>query len=322
MQTIGIAGIGPRLATVAHLLERNDRQIRYWRPDEELGGRRASDEPDFPEGVESVELDALAETPLIFVWMPVHRMRGFAGRLGDVLSGRHAVVHLGRTLEHATLNSVSTMLAEETPTKRFGFVTGPMAPDDVLEGRGASCVAASVFPEVIDMVEEVLTCQNFRVYRNDDLQGAEAAAAYARVISLAYGLAREMEMGKSLESTLFARGLAEMSKFVVYRGGYERTTFGLAGAGNLHADITEPGSVDYRIGRELGERGLDEVEEYRGELDVVDEEIFELLDSLDGQARRAELELHILNRVRDALLGEASLQEALGRLMSVADGRE
>ncbi|MFB6351384.1 MAG: hypothetical protein ABEK29_06305, partial [Bradymonadaceae bacterium] len=216
----------------------------------------------------------------------------------------------------------SAILEEETPTRRFGFVSGPMRREDVLAGRGASCVCASPFPEVADMVEEALSSEIFRVYRNEDLPGSEAAAAYARVIAFTYGLADALDLGTSVLSTLFARGLAEMSSFVTYQGGYEPTTFGIAGSGNLHADTTGEGNADYRLGRRYVDAGAPDLERFRDDLGVVEDELFGFLDSLISQAKSAKLDLHILRAINKGVVEGEGLEAAFDWLMELPDLRE
>ena len=315
MNTVGLVGTGLRSDIIAHLLDRSGSSIRLWQPDDgELEG--------FPDSVEKVGLDGIRETSLVFVCLPIHRIRETCRKLGDVLSGRHAVVHTTRTMEYATLEPISEIIGDETPTRRFGFVTGPMRRDDVLADRGASAVVSSPFPEVCDMVEEALRSKTFRVYHNEDLPGSEAAAAYARVIAMTSGMARQMELGDSLVSTLFARGLHEMSTFVTYQGGYENTTFGLAGTGNLHADTSGEGNTDFQIGRRYVEEGAPELEDFRDGLTVVEDELFGFLQSVISRANTANLELHILSAIDRGVFQGEGLQAAFEWLMELPDYHE
>jgi len=329
MEDIGLVGTGPRLAAIAHLVDRNGRQMRHWGLEEAssdpvspgdfgASGRRGEQVSAWPDSVGEARVDDLADTPLIFLWTPIHRMRDTLRRLGDVLTGRQVVVHLSRTLEYATLTNVSSIIEQETPVPRTGFVTGPMVPEDVVADRGASAVCASDFPEVNDFVEEVLRRPRFRFFRNTDLAGTQAAAVYARILSLVAGMAAELDVGRSLQSTLFASGLAEMRDFVVYQGGVDRTTFGLAGAGNLHVDTTGAGGIDFQIGRELVDGGLDDIEAFRDDLAAVDDEIFGLLDTLASRARQAQLDLTILEVVDRVVSEEISLQQAVNELIGTA----
>ncbi|MFB6263328.1 MAG: hypothetical protein ABEL76_06850 [Bradymonadaceae bacterium] len=311
MDTVGIVGPGPRFGALSQLLDRGDTEVKWT----DLDGGESVDEP--PAGTaERIDPEALKRIHLVFVCVPLHRMTNAARRIGEYLSGRHVLVHLGRTLVRDSLEPISELLTRETPTRRVGFVSGPMCSSDVEAGRGGAAVCASAFPEVIDMVDGALSSDSFRIYRNADVVGAEAAATYTRVIALVGGMASELDLGRSATATLFARGLAETARFVEDFGGEERTTFGLAGAGNLHADTAGGGSIDFRIGRRLAECGGD-VEAVRDGLEPVESEMFDLLEALAPHSDTVEGDdFPISSAAADIVFGETSLAGAVARLMS------
>jgi len=308
MRRVGLVGNGLRSDVVADLLRRAGVDVALWTSDDEL--------PEgVPDEIDAVEMAALAETPLVFVCLPMHRIRETIRRLGDVLTGRHALVHTTRTLESETLEPISAIFEEETPARRFGFLSGPMRREDLLEGRGGSALCASPFPEIWEMVESALDAPRFRVYRSDDLEGSETAAAYARVIATAYGICTELGLGGNILSTLFARGLDEMARFVTDRGGDEPTTFGLAGAGNLHADTTGPGHTDFRLGRRFVEAGTADLDSFRADLEVIDDELFVFLEALIAYSRTCEVDLPTLRALERGLFGDGDLEAAFEQLV-------
>lgn len=307
MTRVGLVGEGERFEAFVRLLARTKTEISLWQP----GGAQS----DLPSTVERVEPEALAENSLIFLSLPMHEVREVARLLGDHLTGRHAIVHLCRNLEFATLKTTSDILIEETPTHRFGFLSGPMRREDIEAGLPAAGVCATGFPEVQDYVEEVLVSEGFRLYRSQDRVGAEVAAAYSRIIALASGVAHELGLGASLQSILFARGLAEMARFVVYRGGFERTTFGMAGTGNLYADTIAPGSLDFRIGVEATRAGRLDRAAVAADHGSYGRDLLNLVDSLTGELAHAGLDLHILETCHLLVSGELSPTDAVGHLM-------
>jgi len=312
MKRVGLVGTGPRSEVVSHLLQRADVDVAHWTP---------TDVPpaDAPETTDAVGMGALADTPLIFVCLPMHRILETIREFGDVLTGRHALVHTTRTLEPDSLAPISAMFGEETPTRRFGFLSGPMRPEDVLEDRGGSALCASPFPEVWEMVGDALDSPRFRVYHSEDLPGSETAAAYARVIATAYGICTVMELGGSILSTLFARGLDEMARFVAARGGGETTAYGLAGAGNLHADTTGAGHTDFKIGRRYVESGAPDLATFRDDLDVIEDELFVFLKTLVQYADTSDDEFYILRAIERSLFGGRALDAAFEDLMELPD---
>ena len=310
---VGLVGHGDRFEPLAHLLREHD--VYHWAADGDA-------DVELPDHVREVDVGAFRDTPLIFLCLPIHRLRPAGRELGGVLSGRHVLVHTTRNLELGTLQSPSQILGEETPTQRFGFLSGPFALEDVEAGRPSAGVCASEFQEVQDLVEDVLDLPHYRIYRADDLHGAEIAAAYTRIIAMVAGIARQMEVGDSLEATLFARGLAEAARFVVYRGGYEKTAFGLAGCGNLRLGTGKNGSVDLQIGTEFMRREAVDPEKLRAEFGQAANGLFNLVESLAAAIDGAGIDLHILERAISIVEGQTSAPEALRELIDLPSYHE
>lgn len=261
MQTLGVAGRGEKLGSFAQLCARRGVTLKLWVPD-------GSAPEDLGENVELIEREALADTPLILFLESIDHARQTANLLGDVVSGRHVVVHASRDIEVDSLKTVSTILREETATHRIGFITGPMRGVDVQQGSSASATVYSRFPEVHEFLVETLVSPTFRLYRSKELQAAEIAAAYSRVIAFVWGVAAGMQQGASVGATLFARGLAEIGRVVSAHGGSERAVFGMSGAGNLFADVQAPVAVEAEMGKaavKLGDFEVEQMEEKFGE---------------------------------------------------------
>jgi glycerol-3-phosphate dehydrogenase (NAD(P)+) len=312
-EPVGLVGRGARFQSLLALLQRTKTPVKIWRPD----AVPAETEEVIPDGIDEVDASGLRDTPLIFLSVPMAHVRNVARQLGDELTGRHAIVHMCRNFEHATLKTVSQVLEEETPTRRFAFLTGPMRPEDVTAGMPAAGVCATHFPEVQDAVEDALVGPGFRLYRSSDLLGAEVAAAYARVIALGAGVASEMGVGASLMSTLHARGLAEMAQFVVYRGGFERTTFGMAGSANLHVDTSYPGSPDFRIGSEALQRDEVDPERIAEEYGSPGRDLLNLTSALGRELEFAGLDLHVLKMCEKMIAGEFKPSDAFNYIMAL-----
>jgi glycerol-3-phosphate dehydrogenase len=332
---VGLVGRGHRFEALAHLLRNHD--VNHWNaggPDNDGADKPATS--DLAAHLRQVDVDALQDTPIIFLCLPIHQLRTVGRELGGVLSGRHVLVHTIRSLEFATLNSPTSILTEETPTQRFGFLTGPFDTADVLAEQPSSGVCASEFSEVHDLTQDALDVGDFRVYRADDLGGAEAAAAYTRVIAMLGGIARQMGLGASLEATLFTRGLAETARFAVYRGGYEKTAFGMSGAGNLHLDTSAGdgsagdgsagdgstgngigGSDEARIGAEFMRRDGVDPQELRAEFGESANGLFSLIESLERVADDSGIDLPILQHAIALVGGDMTGPEAVKSLLAV-----
>jgi glycerol-3-phosphate dehydrogenase len=319
---VGLIGNGDRFVALAHLLRNHD--VCHWTAN---GGTEAAD---LPGHIRRVEVSEFEDTPIIFLCLPVHRLRPAGSELGGVLSGRHVLVHTTRNLEPSTLHAPSTILAEETPTLRFGFLTGPFDADDALAGRPCSGVCASEFEEVHDLVDDALNAAGLRVYRAKDLRGAEAAAAYTRIIALLVGIGRQMELGESLEATLVTRGLAEAARFAVYRGGYEATAWGLSGCANLYLDISKQHLAaehahrrpsDAMIGAEFMRRRATRAEKVsesiRADFGAAAGDLFNLIESLTRVPQESGVDLPILSHAIELVEGRKSAAQVVESLLEL-----
>lgn len=320
MTTVGFVGNGTSFEVLSHLLQKAGTEILHWQPEHSVSSGAMGD-VSLAASVQSVELGQMAKVPLIFYSVPMHLARETGRQLGDVISGRQIIVHTSRSLEPATLKSVSEILGEETPTQRFGFLNGPADLTDIQGGKPASLVCASLFPEVHDLVEDSVTSANLRMYRSNDLVGAEISAAYSRIIAMLAGVCHGLELGGSLQATLFARGLAEISRYVTFRGGYERTAFGLAGVGNLYADTHRAGSTDFQIGeflavREQSKQSTD-AKAVREQFGAYGQDLLSLVDSLNSATQHAELSLFLLRAAHSGALGQHSPAQAVRELVQL-----
>lgn len=311
MDTVGYVGTPTTSTAIYQVLTRGGCEPVVWWPDQQTseGG----------EDVEAslVDVDALSKTSVIVVDAGIDECRRLARRLGDVITGRQIIVHTVRGVEADTVNTASMILHEETPTRRIGFITGPLRIGDIRAERPASAVCASSFPEVHDLVEEAMMSPRLRVYHARDLRGAELSAVYSRLIALMSGMAHALELGSSLQATLFARGLAEMSRFVAAHDGDEKTPFGLSGAGNLYADTTDGGSVDFRMGCHLAAHAAEGEEALFEAFGTPAREILDILAAFEEANEQTDLELYLLEATVALMTAGLPAAEVVRSLMTL-----
>lgn len=246
-------------------------------------------------------LEDLAELPLIVLSTGISHCRAVARRLGDVVTGRQVVVHTIRGVEADTMQTASEILHDETPTRRIGFLTGPLGLDDLQAGNLGAGQCASHFPEVHDLVDEAMLSNRVRIYHARDLRGAELAAVYGRLVALISGLADQLQGGRSLKATVLTRGLDEMARFVEAMDGTAESAWGLAGVGNLCIDTDRRGDIDFQMGRYLAEDSPTESDELRERFGAPAGELMDVVERF-GTAGGAEgLELPMLETLRALL---------------------
>ncbi len=320
MNDIGIVGGGPWAETVAHLVRHGQKSVVLWPGPDNNGseeGRASLERLKQELGV------TLADSPaqigerarLIFVALPSWRLRSVCRQLGDHLRGYHRLVHTLHGLEPETGVRPSEMLREETPARQVGALVGPIRLGAELEFKPGAAVVASRFPEVITDVQEALANPIFRVYGNRDVVGVEVGGAVAGVLSVVVGMLDEMDLGPSTRGTVFARGVAEMSRIGCMYGAQERTFSGMSGLGALVAETSGKGGIPYQIGKALASGvSMNRIMETWGE---PARELVETCQSLTMRNRKEDIEAHITDAVHRILCQDCSVGEAARSLLSL-----
>ena len=95
----------------------------------------------------------------------------------------------------------------------------------------------------------------FRPYLSEDPTGVEIGGAIKNVLAIACGIVVGRGLGDNARAALITRGLAEMIRLGLAKGGRAETFRGLSGLGDLVLTCSSAKSRNYALGLALG-RGL------------------------------------------------------------------
>jgi glycerol-3-phosphate dehydrogenase (NAD(P)+) len=269
-------------------------------------------------------LDGLgAHARTILLAVPSNHVRELARELGDHIDGHHVLVHGIRGLvprptrdpagEGDDLITISTVLREETPARKFGALGGPVLTDELAAGAPSVLVAASHYPEVLEDIKKTLGASTLRVYTTDDLLGLEWASALTSILAIAIGFARGAGIGAGLVSAFAIRGVHEAARVGIAAGAQERTFLGLGGFGDLLAAMSQGARPEVRLGEALAKG--DTIEHALGTLGQRIEAI-DLAPRVAEFARRHKVQAPILSTVAEGILARKPLTELVARLMT------
>lgn len=154
--------------------------------------------------------------------------------------------------EIETGKTISGVLTERVPGHRIAVVSGPTFADGVMRGDPTAAVVASSSSETAQRVQRALSSPVFRLYASDDVVGVEMCGGLKNVIAIASGIVSGLGLGHNTLAALMTRGLAEIARLALARGGREKTLLGLAGAGDLMLTCTGLQSRNRKVGEEIG----------------------------------------------------------------------
>lgn len=191
------------------------------------------------------------EARLIVLTVPSAAAHEVARRLGDVIDGRHLVVHGVRGLVGDQMDTVSDIVRQETPARRVGALGGPALAEDLLAGRPGVMVCGSHYPEVNAALEAAFVSPTLRMYSTSDLRGLEWASALVGCLAIGIGYATALGAGPGLVAATISRAVSEAARMAAAAGGEERTLLGLAGYGDLLASIGQEERPEILLGKAL-----------------------------------------------------------------------
>ncbi len=306
---IGVVGAGSFGRAIALAAARHEHEVVVW-------SRKSRD---FPEAVQtSTEMDALKNSELIFLAVPARHATAASEQLGEVVDGRHLMVHVSRGLVGAELKTVTQVIREKTVCRRIGALAGPLVAEALAEGRPSGAILGTGFPEITEMVRDALGGAALRVYDTRDVVGVELASATVGFLTVVLGYAQEIGAEPGTLAVLATRSMVEISRIGRALGADESTFMGLAGLGDLIAAVAGDQRPEWRLGRALA-RGTDLTTAVR-ELGAYVEGI-EVARHLIEHARRLGLPTPISSTFIAILEGRMSSEDAIHALMERRIGK-
>ncbi len=259
--------------------------------------------------------EAVNYSDILLLVLPSKVQRMVLHEINKLLKEPKVFVNASKGIEPVTHKRLSEIAYEEID-KDFirGYVAliGPSHAEEVIIRMVTSIVSVSHDIEIAKMIQEIFTNDYFRVYRSDDLLGAEIGSSVKNVIALASGIISGMGLGDNTRAALITRGLSELVRFGVAMGANAETFYGLTGVGDLIVTATSKHSRNFQAGFKVGS-GMKASEALEQSFMVVEgvrtaEAVYDLVEEL-------EIEMPITQAVYRVFYKDEDPKEALKGLM-------
>ncbi len=272
MEHIGVLGAGAWGTALAHHLGSHGHAVRLWARRSELAQslQKTRENPLLPGVIlaAAVEVserfsDVLSGVETVVLAAPCHTVRELLGRAASDWPSAATLVTAAKGIENDTLLTV-TEVARQTLGARLVrpvvVLSGPSFAREVAAGQPTNVVAASEDDSEAERVQRVFSAGRLRVYASSDPIGVQVAGALKNVIAIAVGASDGLGLGNNARAALITRGVSEIARLAVAKGGQASTVAGLAGLGDLVLTCTGELSRNRTVGFELGRgRQLDQV---------------------------------------------------------------
>ncbi|TAK99305.1 MAG: NAD(P)-dependent glycerol-3-phosphate dehydrogenase [Rhodospirillaceae bacterium] len=268
MQRIGIIGAGAWGTALAAAVRRAGREVVLWALEaevvESINGRHVNglylpDAPLDPAIVATQDLIRAADADVILLVVPAQHLRAVAGKLAAHVHSDLPVVICAKGIEQGT-GALMTEAADSLTNATLMVLSGPSFAGEVAKGLPTALTLATADPGRGRVVAEAIGSRTLRPYLSSDLIGAQVGGAVKNVLAIACGICEGRNLGANARAALLTRGIAEIVRFAVARGGQRETLMGLSGLGDLVLTATSMQSRNFSLGVALGQgRTLAEV---------------------------------------------------------------
>ncbi|MDP9037409.1 MAG: NAD(P)-dependent glycerol-3-phosphate dehydrogenase [Myxococcota bacterium] len=198
---------------------------------------------------------ALVDAGMVVFVLPSHATREVARAAAPHVAPGVLLVNASKGIENDTLMFIDEVLAEELPPHardHLATLSGPSFARELAGRLPTAVVVAAREPRVSAEVTRHFRRSYLRIYASDDVVGVECGGALKNVIAIGAGAVEGMGFGHNTRAALVTRGLAEMARLAIARGGSALTLAGLAGLGDLVLTCTGELSRNRTVGYEMG----------------------------------------------------------------------
>jgi glycerol-3-phosphate dehydrogenase (NAD(P)+) len=262
MQSIGIIGGGAWGTALGLVALRAGRDALLWAREADvvaaINGRHENSL--FLPGVAldprlgaTAELAEAADRDLLLLATPAQHLRASASALAPHLKSGTPVVICAKGIEEHSGALLSDVVAEALPQAQVALLSGPTFAAEVARGLPTAITLAASDAALGQRVVQCLGSRAFRPYYTDDVAGAQIGGAIKNVIAIACGIVLGRKLGDNARAALITRGLAEMARLALAKGGRAETLMGLSGLGDLTLTCTSLQSRNCSLGAALGE---------------------------------------------------------------------
>ncbi len=203
---------------------------------------------------EDLEKSLEGATMIVFV-APSHATREVATLAAPFVKKNVPIVSATKGIENDSLMFMDEVLREVLPAharEHLTFLSGPSFAKELANHLPTAVVIASKSTAACEVVMRRFHMPYLRTYASEDVIGVECGGALKNVIAIAAGACDGLGFGYNTRAALITRGLAEVARLSVARGGSPLTLAGLAGMGDLVLTCTGELSRNRTVGVELG----------------------------------------------------------------------
>jgi glycerol-3-phosphate dehydrogenase (NAD(P)+) len=261
---------------------------------------------------DAIEGDGGAAEALLLT-VPAQFLRAAMGELADTIKPGIPIIICAKGIEQDTGALMSEIAAEVLAATPVLVLSGPTFAAEVAAELPAAVTLACQDAELAVQVSDALAAPMFRIYRSDDMIGAQIGGAVKNVLAIGCGIVEGRGLGDNARAALITRGLSEIVRLGAAKGAKAETLMGLCGIGDLVLTCNAMQSRNFSLGVALGRgEALADILESRSS---VAEGVFSAA-SVSGLARTLDVDMPLCLAVDGILNHFADIDATIEGLLS------
>lgn len=195
--------------------------------------------------------ETLKTQDIIVFAVPAQATRQVALTLKQAIFPETLLVVTAKGIEHGTSFLMSEVLGEIFPKNPLAILSGPTFAGEVARGLPAAAIVAAGTQALAAPVVQAFSTPSFRPYLSTDIIGAQMGGAVKNVLAIAAGIVEGSGLGDNARAALISRGMSELVRLGLAKGGKLDTFLGLSGYGDVVLTCTSRQSRNMSYGYEL-----------------------------------------------------------------------
>ena len=204
----------------------------------------------------TLDLGEAAEADALVLATPSQFLRATCEALARHLDLTVPLVICAKGVEIASGALMNEVVEQALPERLFAVLSGPTFAMEVAREQPTAVTLACADSKIGSSLAQAVSTPEFRIYQSADVIGAEVGGAVKNVLAIACGIVEGRGLGDNARAAIITRGLAEMVRLSIAKGGRPETLMGLSGIGDLTLTCNAMQSRNFSLGVALGQRRI------------------------------------------------------------------
>lgn len=311
MNNIAIIGTGAYGLSIALTLLKKNKHIKMWVESEEraeflnknrknagiLPSIEIPDSIEFSNDYEYV----IKDTKIIFIAVAAKFVNPVTKELNKYnLKDKHFCI-LSKGIEQNTCEFVTEVFKRNIKSKNISVISGPSFAIDLANNQPIGLSIASKNKDSMNLIKKTLENDTLKLRPTNDIIGVELCGSIKNVIAIAAGILEGLGYAESTRSFLITESLHDIKSLIYGLNGNKKTILSFAGVGDLLLTATSTKSRNYSYGLLIGQKKLDNAEEYLKNTTV---EGYYTLKSIYTLVKRKKIDMPIINLIYQIIINK------------------